>query len=277
MASSFNILTGITITHSYFPNEIPAGFSFVPTDATKHLLLRLGLVFRSTANIASIYYDAQFAGMPRTRDEVLVNEETFVFNLANTDSSFLNYTGNIEAGNISKSLFLFRNLSLDGSIREGLTSAEFVSPDDIIPVDQMEEAFFNKPFGQLRIKLHKDLSTSLQIKFQAKSTYWRYILTSEHLKTLVNPAVVHKETRQAFIGPEDFVLPDQRAAIVFRSATPVQMTALPNKSFQLLENYEPASGRGRVIIGMMPNPSNSAISHLPDGGTEKLNYSEIFL
>lgn len=277
MASSFNILTGITITHSYFPDEIPAGFTFVPTDATKHLLLRLGLVFRSTANSASIYYDAQFAGTPRTRDEVLLNEETLVFNLSNTDSSFLNYTGNIEAGNISKSLFLFSNLGLDGSIREELTNAEFVSPNDIIPIDLMEEAFFSKPFGLLRIKLHKDLSTSLQIRFQTKSTYWRYILTSEHLKTLVNPAVVHKETRQAFIGPENFVLPDQRAAIVFRSATPVQMTALPNKSFQLLENYEPTSGRGRVIIGMMPNPSNSAISHLPDSGTEKLNYSEIFL
>jgi len=277
MASSFNILTAVTIAHGYFPNEIPTGFSFLPTDATRHLLLRLGLVFRSTANTATIYYDAQFAGTPRTRDEVLLNEETLVFNLSNSDSSFLNYTGNIEADNISKSLFLFSNLNSDDTIREALTSAEFVSPDDIIPVDQMEEAFFSKPFGQLRIKLHKDLSTSLQIRFQAKSTYWRYILTSEHLKTLVNPAVVHKETRQAFIGPENFVLPDQRAAIVFRSATPVQMTALPNKSFQLLENYEPASGRGRVIIGMMPNPSNSAISHLPDSGTEKLNYSEIFL
>ncbi len=277
MASSFNILTAVTIAHGYFPNEIPTGFSFLPTDATRHLLLRLGLVFRSTANTATIYYDAHFAGTPRTRDEVLLNEETLVFNLSNSDSSFLNYTGNIEADNISKSLFLFSNLNSDNTIREVLTSAEFVSPDDIIPVDQMEEAFFSKPFGQLRIKLHKDLSTSLQIRFQAKSTYWRYILTSEHLKTLVNPAVVHKETRQAFIGPENFVLPDQRAAIVFRSATPVQMTALPNKSFQLLENYEPASGRGRVIIGMMPNPSNSAISHLPDSGTEKLNYSEIFL
>lgn len=277
MASSFHILTGVTITHGYFPNEIPGGFSFTPDDATRHLLLRLGLVFRSTNNKASVFYDAQFAGSPRTREDVLVNEETLVFNLSNSDSSFFNYTGNIETGNISKSLFLFSNLASGGATGEALTKNEFVSAEDIIPVDQMEEAFFSKPFGQLRIKLHKDLATSLQIKFQAKSTYWRYILTSDHLKTLVNPAVVHKETKQAFIGPEHFVLPDQRDAVVFRSATPVQMTALPNKSFQLLENYEPASGRGRVIIGIMPNPSNSTISHLPEVGVEKLNYSEIFL
>jgi hypothetical protein len=277
MASSFHILTGVTITHGYFPNEIPTGFSFTPDDATRHLLLRLGLVFRSADNKASVFYDAQFAGSPRTREDVLLNEETLVFNLSNSDASFLNYTGNIETGNISKSLFLFSNLDIKGEKRGTLTKDEFVSVDDIIPVDQMEETFFSKPFGQLRIRLHKDLTTSLQVKFQAKSTYWRYILTSEHLKTLVNPAVVHKETRQAFIGPENFVLPDERDAIVFRSATPVQMTALPNKSFQLLENYEPASGRGRVIIGIMPNPNNSAISHLPEAGGEKLNYSEIFL
>lgn len=277
MASSFNILFGVTITHGYFPNEIPSGFGFAPDEATKHLLLRLGLVFRSTANKASIYYDAQFAGAPRTREEVLLNEETLVFNLSNTDASFLNYTGNLEITNISKSLFLFSNLQPNGEKRDGLTHASLVSADDIVPVDQMEENFFSKPFGQLRVRLHKDLQEMLFIKFEAKSTYWRYILTSEHLKTLVNPAVIHKETRQAFIGPEHFVLPDQREAIVFRSATPVQMTALPNKSFQLLENYEPASGRGRVIIGMMPNPGNSMISYLPDAGSEKLNYSEIFL
>lgn len=278
MASLFNILVGVTITHNYFPDEIPAGFSMIPDDATRHLLLRLGLVFRPAGNRISIHYDAQFAGTPRTREQVLMNEETLVFNLSNSDSSFLNYTGNIEVDNISKLLFNFSNLNQDGGVlRDGLTTTEFVSSADMVPVSQMDQAFFSKPFGQLRIRLHKDLATSLQIKFQSKSTYWRYILTSDHLKTLVNPAIVHKETRQAFIGPENFLLPDQREALIFRSATPVQMTALPNKSFQLLENYEPASGRGRVIIGMMPNPSNSAISLLPDAGTERLNYSEIFL
>lgn len=275
MASKYEILTGVTITHGYFADAVPTGFSLLPDEATRHLLLRLGLVFRYSVNKATIYFDAEYAGSPRTREQVLLNDEKMVFTLSNTDTSLLNYTGNIEAENISKSLFYFSNADADSQLRAGLTKAASVSSEDLIPVDQARQTFFSKPFGLLSIRLHKDLAESFQIRFEAKATYWRYILTSEHLKTLVNPAVVHKETRQAFIGPETFVLPDQREAIVFRSATPVQMTALPNKSFQLLENYEPASGRGRVIIGMMPNPNNNSISLLP--GTEKLNYSEIFL
>ena len=277
MASSFQTLFDVKITHGYFPNEVPTIFSFTADDATRHLLLRLGLVFRSTTSAATVYYDAQFAGTARTREQVLLNEDTLVFNISNPDHSFLNYTGNIDMKDISKSLFLFSNLNKDGATRNGLTGDTLVSSGDMVGVDQMDQALFSKPFGQIRIKLHKDMPESFTIKFQTKATYWRYVITSEHLKTLVNPAVVHKETKQAFIGPEDMVLPDQRKAIVFRSAVPVEMTALPNKSFQLLENYEPESGRGRVIVGIMPNPSNSSISYLPDNGTEKLNYSEIFI
>lgn len=277
MASTFNLLFEVAITHGYFPNEIPGNFSLIPDDATRHLMLRLGLLFRSTGNRYSVYYDAQFAGSPRSREQVLMQTETIVFNISNTDPSFLNYTGNIEVDNINKSLFLFSNLAKSETIRDDLTSAEIVSDADLIATDKIDQAFFNKPFGQVRVRLHKGLKESLRIAFQPKSTYWRYILTSDHLKTLVNPAVINKETKQVFLGPEPFVLPDQRQAIVFRSAAPVQMSALPNKSFQLVENYEPSSGRGRVIISMMPNPNNNAINLLPESGTEKLNYSEIFL
>ncbi|TDO25670.1 hypothetical protein [Sediminibacterium goheungense] len=275
MASTYDKLTEVIITHTYFPGEIPVGFTVLPDDATRNLLLRLGLVHKLSANRIILYYDASFAGSPRTREQVLSNDDTLVFVLANADGTFLNYTGNIETENISKSVFLFSNVVNEGEVREGLTNATYVSADDLVPVEQTGRSFFSKPFGLLSIRLHKELGTLLNIRFQAKATYWRYILTSEHLKTLVNPAVVHKETRETFIGPENFLLPDQREAIVFRSAVPVEITALPNKSFQLLENYEPASGKGRVIIGMMPNPNNNTISSLPGG--EKLNYSEIFL
>lgn len=274
MASTYNTLTEVLFKHTYFPGEIPVGFTVSPDDATRHLLLRLGLICKISANRIVLYYDAAFAGYPRTREQVLSHADTLVFTIANTDAAFLNYTGNIETGNISKSIFLFSNL-VNEELRGGLTKANYVSTDDMVPVEQTGRSFFSKPFGLLLIRLHKELDSSLVIQFQAKATYWRYVLTSEHLKTLVNPAIVHKETREAFIGPENFLLPDQREAIVFRSAVPVEMTALPNKSFQLLENYEQASGKGRVIIGMMPNPNNNTISSLPGG--EKLNYSEIFL
>lgn len=277
MASKYNILFGITITHSYFPDEIARGFSLVPDDATRHLMLRLGLVFRSSGNRFSVFFDAQFAGNSRLREEVLMNTATLVFHLSNNDALFLNYTGNIEPVNMSKAVFLFSNLTGGGELRDGLINAQAVSTADMITTDQMEEPAFTKPFGQVRVRLHAGLHELLTIPFQSKATFWRYILTSEHLKTLVNPAIIHKDTKQAFLGPEVLVLPDQREALVFRSATPVQMSALPNKSFQLLENYEPVSGRGRVIMNMMPNPNNSTINLLPGSGTEKLNYSEIFL
>lgn len=274
MASKFEILFSIRLSHGYFPGEVPVGFSFVPDEATRHLLLRLGLVFRVQADRLSVFYDTHFAGRPHQRQQILSNDEVLVFHLANSDTSFLNYTEGIAVDNISKYLFLFSNEVEKGALRATLQSDEYVTSAELKLVDQ---PLFSKPFGQIRIKLHQDLPNTFNIRFQAKSTYWRYILTSEHLKSLVNPAVVHKETRQAFAGPEIMILPDQREAIVFRSMQPVQMTALPNKSFQLLENYEPSSGKGRVIIGMMPNPSGTMISALPSSESESFNYSEIFL
>ncbi len=198
MASTYDTLTEVLFKHTYFPGEIPVGLTVSPDDATRHLLLRLGLICKVSANRVVLYYDAAFAGSPRTREQVLSQTETLVFTITNADAAFLNYTGNIEKGNISKSVFLFSNV-VNEEVRDGLTKDAYVSTDDMVPVEETGRSFFTKPFGLLMIRLHKELGTSLGIKFQAKATYWRYVLASEHLKILVNPAIVHKETREAFI------------------------------------------------------------------------------
>ncbi|NCT94939.1 MAG: hypothetical protein GXC72_10970 [Chitinophagaceae bacterium] len=279
MAAQYQLFCSVRFRHAYFEGQDFTAISCTPDAATADFLQRLGLVFRTTPDGFSVLYDTQFAGSPRTREQVLQEKVTLCLVLSNNDPLLVGYTGGVAITDLSKTVFCFANTTAVGNneTRETLTAGETVGDTELLQVDEMPYPFFSKPFGLLLLTLHSGMPVQFEVRFQAKHTYWRYLLVSEHLRTLVNPAVVNRETREVFIGPEQMVLPDNREVLSFRSGSPVSLTAKPNKSFQLLENYEPMSGRGRVIIGILPNPVSGAITRLPATENAGLNFSEIFL
>lgn len=277
MASHFIPLTTISITHGYFAGNIPTVLVLEPDEATRHDMLRLGLMSRIQGNRLIIFYDAVFAGTPRTREQVLANTLQLRFTMQCTDPNFFGYTSVPDLKPISNYLFLFTNQPIGTqNYRDSLQANQYAGANELMALADMDQTFFSKPFGQVRVHLHAGLAEQLPISFQVNETYWRYVLTSPHLKELISPAIIHAETREAFIGPENLLLPDNREALVFRSAVPIPITALPNKNLQLVEHYEPETGKGRVVIGVMPNPAPGSYSML---GTheEGKKYSEVFL
>lgn len=278
MANQFDTLLTVSFAHDYFGGDGYAAFSVSPTQETVNDLLRLGLIYKSQPGGFRIVFDAHFQGSPRSREEVLKNANELVFNLLNNDPDFLVYTGHVaEGGDISKSIFSFTNRAGSG-FRASLHETERVGVHDLVKLSDHPEKFFSKPFGQIRIALHEQLETGFVIRFGAQSTHWRYLLVSDYLKELVSPAVINKDTGEAFIGPEQVSLPGKGEAIAFYSENPVMLTAKPNKSFQLVEHYEAGTGRFRVVKGVLPNPIAGAISNLPRGAASmKLNFSEILL
>lgn len=281
MANQFDTLFSVNFSHDYYNGDGYAAFSIAPTPATSAFLLRLGFIFKAGAHGFRIVFDTQFQGSERERKDALKQQAELVFNLTSNDPDFLTYTGDLSDGgnDISKSIFCFTNHIEGAGFRSRLHEKEHVSGKEIIPLSAYPEKFFSKPFAQIRITLHENLEPSFTVRFAAKSTHWRYLLVSDYLKELVSPAVMDKETGELFVGPERIALPGSGEAIAFYSVKPVMLTAKPNKSFQLVENYESGTGKYRVVKGVLPNPITGAISNIPSGsgvGTQ-LNFSEILL
>ncbi|SJZ92511.1 hypothetical protein [Sediminibacterium ginsengisoli] len=280
MNSRFESLFSVQFAHDYTGGEYHA-FSFSPTPETSRDLQRMGLVFKARRDGFSVVYDTIFAGDKREKLALLKEDLVLVLNIANADPDFYIYTAGLDGdpGKIpGRSLFCFTNEAAAGeSPRHQLHEQDFVSERDIITLEDYPETFFVKPFGQCRIRMHEELAGQFVVRFAAKSTYWRYLLVSEHLKELDSPAVINKDTGEVFAGPEIITLPDQRSAIAFRSVQPIILTSKPNRSFQLVANYDAATGRYRVVKNLLPNPLPGAISAVASSEDEKLIFSEIFL
>lgn len=281
MANKYDILFSVSFGHDYFGGDEYGAFNVLPTQVTKNDLVRLGFIYKAIHGGFRILFDTQFQGSFRSRDEALKSAIELVFNINNIDPNFLTYTGGVAEENdidFSKTIFCFTNQPVGTTtLRKTLQETASVGSNEMIRLVDYPEKFFSKPFGQIRIVLCEGLVTTFKISFAAKFTQWRYILASDFLKTLTNPAIINKVTGELFIGPETLLLPRNGEVLSFYSANPIMLTAKPNKSFQLVENYGADSGRLRVVVGVLPNPIPGAISSLPGLELAKIKYLEIFL
>ncbi|WP_179412983.1 hypothetical protein HDF19_11305 [Mucilaginibacter sp. E4BP6] len=270
MQSAFDILVKVNCSHSYFYDGIFSGFSIKVTDGTNKILQNHDLIMRPFNGGFYILYDQNFAGTTRTREDVLNETLTLDFTLILTDPLFYNYTADAPV-QIDQSIYFFNNsLNLAGSLH----TDDFVSENDVQPLTYFTEQFFVKPFAKLILALNSGLQNEYTIKFNAKSTYWRYILMSNYLQELNNPAIIDADSTNAFGIPAKVNLPGNLQVNAFTSGDALPLSQRPAKAFQLAENYETSSSKYRVVIRSLPYPDISAISRLPNSSS---NFSDIFI
>lgn len=281
MSAKYEPLFSVSFGHEYFGNDGYGSFKIEPTAATQIDALRMGYVFKAYGNGFRVFYDSQFQGNNRSREDALKMPLTLVFNLNNSDANFLTFTGEIAENNeidFRKTIFCFTNQPLGtNTLRSTLQEKAFVSSTEMYLLSDYPEPFFSKPFGQVRIVLTTNLEKTYKINFSAKYTYWRYILVSDYLKSLVSPAIINKETGELFIGPTPLSISGQGDVLAFHSPSPIKSTAKPNKCFQLVENYEADSGKFRMVYTVLPNPIPGSINCFPGTESDKIKFSEIFL
>lgn len=283
MNLQFETLTSVVFSHDYFQGSKYNGIGVQVSNEMQRRFINMGLIFKPTADGFTILFDSNLANRPRNREEVLSKPLVCEFTLTLKDPEFFNYTAGIPK-DAARSLYYFANFSddnrrkfTDGSLHIA-HAADFVSEDDVYPVSSFAEKFFVKPFGKLDLKISPELQARYRIRFAARSTYWRYILASEHLTDLNNPAVIGADAAQSFSGPYKLTLPGSKEALAFVSPEPITWTRKPGYTFQLVENYETGSDKYRVVQAL-PAPASNMISHLPatsDMETGK-DYSEIFI
>ena len=260
MNFKYDILFSVNFRHTYFKGEKFNGINAVPLGETHVFIRRYGLVFKSFADHFTVMYDTEFAGSPRSRGDVLKEDIKLSFRLNLSDFALYNYTGGLPTV-INNSFFYFTNTLDGGGFKSNLLHHDaFANTKDFIELSESGEQYFSKPFGHLDIVLHPGLEKNMEIKFAAKSVYWQYILVSEHMKDLNTPAVFNKSTRRIFIGPETIQLPDDRTGLAFISEEPIVLNNEPNRSFQLVENYEAGNDKHKIIMDVLPNPDINIIS-----------------
>ena len=277
MRYAFDILLQVQFTHSYFVDGVFNGLDVNIDTVTKKAFDNLGLLYKPFKGGFYILYDKTFAKADRTREDVLNEKIIFNFTLELKDPLFYNYTAGLPQ-QINQSIYYFRNtLKTTAGVANPLHAGQFVGEKDVVNLSDKKHHFFKKPFAKLSILVHPALETQHYIGFEARQTYWRYILMSDYLQHLNNPAIIDSKDNNVFSEQFDIDLPDAKKARGFVSTDKLTLSQRPPSFFRLVENYENGTPAYREVIRALPFPDVKYISRIPITDTNPVNYSDIFI
>ena len=269
MNFSFDILTNVNFRHSYYDNEMPNCFLVEPTPETSMILRNHSIIFKNKKSGFMLAYESHSNQNIRTKDSIISITETLKFTVKLTDYLFFNYTS-VDSVNIANRVFYFHNSFETDNL---LHSNNYVTEENLFPAEEISPELFVKPFAIIELQLDKVKTDQYFINFQEKSSYWHYLLISDHLKALTNPAILNPLIN--FSGPKEVILPNKSKALSFESEVPIPIKQRSDKQFQLVENYDSINSKGKVIIKSLPHPNVNIISKL--SANEDRIYSEIII
>jgi hypothetical protein len=273
----YDILTNVLYRHRYFSNQRLECLAVRPALSAETYLLNNGLILKSFKDGFALLYETSNNGQRHDKSEILDNTITLRFYLTLNDNSFYNYTdGQID--NLTETVYYFHNLNEN---EESMFAAnrlhhdEFVSQSDVSFLASLGEITNNKTFAVIDIRLKEELPVEYFIYFKEIQTYWRYVLVSDYLQNLHQPAILGE--KEFFDGPNKIELPNKQDALCFISSEPISHIQIPLNRFKLVENYTKESSSYRVVKRMLPSPDPSSISNI--GGIREIDkkYSDIFI
>lgn len=262
----------IFFKHDFFPDGNLRSLTVKPTAETKLTLRNNGGILVPFQYGIHVLYDSLYYGNERLRRDFLGSAEQLKFLVMNMDNNFYNYTTEFNT-DISCNYFFFTNTG-----NANLHTGAYVGKADFRKADTRTGDFFTKPFGVIDLQLHDALEESLQISFSTVSTYWCYVVTTDYLQELINPAILDKETKELFSGPEPSRITENQTAFLFFSKRPIPHYQRVPHTFQLVEDYQPETQRHKVILPVLPGPNPQYISAIEIAEQHKgKNISFIFI
>jgi hypothetical protein len=268
MRQDYTVLFNVLWQHDFYAGAMPSLFTVKPDNETIHLMKRHQLVYKTYANNLSVLYDQSLTQSENAREALLQHPLQLTFLLYCNDPYLLNYTDGLERLQVGKQLLHFYNNNDDL-----LHKATSVSQFDIVPVNLFLPALLGPvPMAIMQIRLKPGLPKDMHVRFKSLATIWRYVVVTNHLKQLAAPAVINRESKEPFIGPEKLVLPDNSQAVCFRSAKPIQLAYRSTQSFQLVDNYDITTRKYKVVLQSLPVPDVKKLSVI-----SRDRYSEIII
>ncbi len=281
MEYQFETLTRLFFKHEFFSDSKFEDIEVTPERKSIQTLNNRALLFKSFNGGCQLLFNTTLAGRSRRRSDLLKDPFYLNFQLRLNDPFFYNYTANV-SHDITQSLFYFRNSSgeQEASIAAGtLHKGDFVTTADLHPVNGFPGQSFSPSFGVLELQVSEKLEEVYTIAFQARDTFWRYLLIKDHFRELHQPAILNAKNQQVFNGPEELALPDGRAAWLFSSKNKIQLQESVSAPFQLVEDYDAATGKFKVVKKGLPLPDVTTLSKIraaPHDST-KQEFSEIII
>jgi hypothetical protein len=284
MDSRMAILTEVEFRHEYFRNGRCRHLSVQPAPGSLRDMMNHGLLLKTMPGGFSLLYDTNHAGSQRLRSAV-TNAGLVIRCLVKlTDSNFYNYTSLLPL-DINRQVlylcnrpgrpFLHTEEQVSGSdLFE--TTAPCKRPGKKIVLEPAADRPFERPFAILDLRLYPGLETRYHISFQARSSWWNYILAGNHLKALREPAILSADRKKVFTGPSTIRLPGGNTGLSFISPAPVGIRESPADLCTLVENFDPATGRYKVVIATLPVPDPGIISRV-NARNKQADHSEMIL
>lgn len=268
MESRMLPLVQIQFNHGYFSSRLCTGLLPSAAGATNQTMTNHGLWWKATPGGFTLFYDARHAGNHYTRDAVLEGHIALRFVLRLQDPYFYNYTASPAALPGRQVLYFYNRkgsplLHADPQVSAadlvGLAPSGRAGGKRIVLAATTGDPFA-EPFAILHLRLRPGLEDGYRIEFQPRSTTWNYILAGRHLQELANPAVINTVTGVSFIGPTAVRLMDGRPALSFVSPAPIDCSERQAAACMLVEDFDPATGRHKVVIPTLPAPDARIIS-----------------
>lgn len=278
MNYAYDILFEVSFSHNYFRDQKTESFGVSPSESATDQMKKEGLLFKRQPDGFFVLYDRNHAGRLRSKEEVLSSNRVLTFYIKNNDPLLFNYTGGFAGYEPDKYCLLFTNTKdrQDGRLHANEHAGK---EDQFIAGSQTGGAIRHHPFGIIRISLGDIQSEKYHVSFEAKSTYWCYVLASSYSKELQQPAVLDKADQIVFTGPSPVTLPDRKEAIMFTSQSRLTMSHNPELYLRLVENYSAGGGRYKVVVPQLPYPDVAHLSAIgtPAQGKSHSDYSYIII
>ena len=268
MRQDYTVLFNVLWQHDFYAGSMPSLFAVKPEEKTLHLMKRYQLVYKTYANSLSVLFDQSLAQTEDAREAFLQQPLLLTFFLYCNDPYLLNYTDGLQHLRVGREVLHFYNNNDDLLHKASSVSIMDIAAANLFLPDLPGAA----PMAVVDIQLKPGMPVDLQIRFKSLATIWRYVVVTTHLKQLAAPAVINKESKEPFIGPESLVLPDNRQAVCFRSRVPIQLAYRSSQSFQLVDNYDEVTKKYKVVLQSLPVPDVTKLSVI-----SRERYSEIII
>lgn len=129
--------------------------------------------------------------------------------------------------------------------------------------------------GQLYEHYGKQGKLDYVLAFAARKTIWKYFLLDSVYQNFENLSIINGGTKQLFHRPKKTKVQD-REALMFESTEGIELSEFSEDNFQLIDNYNPELGSGKIVIKYLPRASAEQLYHYPENSGEFI-YSHIYM
>lgn len=265
----------LEVHHDYYESGLFKSLEIRPTASSRELFRTLKIVVKMSPGTIHIF---------TSNPEVLKTATTALlrFEFECTDPYYINFTA-LPTDYSPDNVFSYANVAMVDTAggspyklqQQILTGAPETSPRVSNPlgiIDLSPAALYDQFMAN-------SSAVTYTIHFEARKTYWKYVVVNTHVETHNNLTIIDSERNEIFNSGSDEFVPHNDVKIrasVFISKIPYALSSAPKLSFQLVNNFNLVLDKARVVLGSLPTPSPNQLYPAEDA-TGTILYSHMYI